>query len=351
MIKIKKIKSVEPVYDISVPETENFFANNILVHNCLEVSQPTKPLKHINDPDGEIGICILGAINVLEINSDAEMEKVCDITVRLLDEIIDYQDYFCEAARNFATKRRSLGVGITNLAAYFAKHDVSYESKDAPNIADELMEKIQYFLLKSSNSLAKEKGQCEWFNGSKYAHGHLPIDTYKKDVDAVVTRKSAMDWESLRSEIKEHGLRHSTLSACMPCESSSVIQSSTNGIEPVRSLLTYKKSKSGQLPVLVPHIAQWKNRYSLAYDLPDNIGIINISAALQKWVDMAISTNRYYNYSHYENGMLPDIKVLKEILYAYKMGLRTLYYTNTDDGDKQEHAEKEESCSSGACSI
>jgi len=318
---------------------------------CMEVCQPVKPLKNINDPDGEIGICVLSAINVLEINSDAEMEDICDITVRMLDELIDYQDYFAPAAENFAKKRRSLAVGITNFAAYLAKNGVKYEDPEAPNVADELMEKIQYFLLKASCQLAKEKGPCEKFDRTKYSLGILPIDTYKKDVDSVVTRKPSMDWESLRAEIKEFGLRNSTVSALMPCESSSVIQSSTNGIEPVRSLVTYKESKSRQLPVIVPNIHQWKNKYTLAFDMKDNIGMINIVAALQKWVDMSISANRYYNYAHYEGGALPDSKVIREFLYAYKMGWRTGYYLNTNDGDKQSAANQEESCSSGACSL
>lgn len=318
---------------------------------CLEVQQPVTPLKGINDPDGEIGICILSAINVLEIHSDSEMEKICDITVRMLDEVIDYQKYFALAAANFAQKRRSLGVGITNFAAYLAKHGVKYDSTEAPNIADELMEKVQYFLLKSSNNLAKEKGVCELFKDSKYSKGILPLDTYKKEIDIVVTRKPSMDWESLRQEILKSGLRHSTLSALMPCESSSVIQNSTNGIEPPRSLITYKKSKARQLPMIVPHYQQLKNKYTLAFDMKDNVGIINVVGALQKWVDMAISGNRYYNYYHYEGGRLPDSKVIKEFLHAYKMGWKAGYYLNTDDGDKQSHTEEVNSCESGACSI
>lgn len=320
-----------------------------MVNLCLEVNQITTPLKGINDPEGEIGICILGAINALEIDSDDELEEICDISVRTLEEVIDYQDYFAPAAENFAKKRRSLGIGITNFAAYLAKHGVKYDDPEAPNIADELMEKIQYYLLKSSNQLAKEKGPCEKFGETKYAKGILPIDTYKKDVDTVVTRKPTKDWESLRADILKYGLRHSTLSALMPCESSSVIQNSTNGIEPVRSLITYKKSKARSLPVIVPHIHQWQNKYTLAFDLKDNIGIINISAAFQKWTDMSISMNEYYNYSHYENGALPDAKVIKEFLHAYKMGVKTGYYLNTDDGDKQ--SANESTCESGACAI
>ena len=324
---------------------------------CVEVLHPTKPLQHIDDPDAEIGICILSAINVFEIKSDAEMEKVCDITVRMLDELIDYQSYFVKAAENFTVNRRSLGIGITNFAAYMAKKGVKYTEKEAPNLADELMEKIQYFLLKSSSTLAKEKGPCAKFDRTKYSQGWLPIDSYKKEVDEFVTRKPAMDWEGLRAIIKQNGLRHSTLSAIMPCESSSVIQNSTNGIEPIRSYMTYKKSKSRTLPVIVPNATHYKNSYTLAYEMEDNVGMIKIIAAMQKWVDMSISANMYYNYAHYEGGALPDSKVIKEILLAYKLGWRTGYYNNTDDGDKQSLGEEqsdnaiEDNCASGACAI
>ena len=324
---------------------------------CVEVLHPTKPLQHPDDKNAEIGICILSAINVLEIQSDAEMEKVCDIIVRILDQLIDYQDYFLPAAENFTKNRRSLGIGITNFAAYLAKQGVKYTDDEAPNVADELMEKVQYYLLSSSCDLSSEKGRCPKFNKTKYSQGWLPIDNYKKEIDEFVTRKNSMDWEGLRARIKEFGLRHSTVSAIMPCESSSVIQCSTNGIEPIRSYITYKKSKARTLPVIVPNYTSYKNKYTLAYDMEDNTGLIKIVGALQKWVDMSISANMYYNYAHYENGALPDSKVIKEILLAYKLGWRTGYYNNTDDGDKQSFNEEEQNdnnddgCESGACAL
>jgi ribonucleoside-diphosphate reductase alpha chain len=285
------------------------------------------------------------------------MEKVCDIIVRILDQLIDYQDYFLPAAENFTKNRRSLGIGITNFAAYLAKHDVKYTDEEAPNVADELMEKVQYYLLSSSCNLSQEKGKCPKFNKTKYSQGWLPIDNYKKEIDEFVTRKHSMDWEGLRERIKEHGLRHSTVSAIMPCESSSVIQCSTNGIEPIRSYITYKKSKARTLPVIVPNYSSYKSRYTLAYDMENNEGLIKIVGALQKWVDMSISANMYYNYAHYENGALPDSKVIKEILLAYKLGWRTGYYNNTDDGDKQSlndgepNDNIEDGCESGACAL
>jgi ribonucleoside-diphosphate reductase alpha chain len=319
---------------------------------CVEILHPTKPLQHLNDENAEIGICILSAINVFEIQSDAEMEKVCDVIVRLLDQLIDYQDYFLPAAENFTKNRRSLGIGITNFAAYLAKHGIKYTDENAPNAADELMEKIQYYLLSASCNIASEKGMCSKFSKTKYSKGWLPIDSYKKEIDEFVTRKPSMDWEKLRANIKQYGLRHSTVSAIMPCESSSIIQCSTNGIEPIRSYFTYKKSKARTLPVIVPNYSSLKNKYTLAYEMKDNEGLIKIVGALQKWVDMSISANMYYNYSHYENGALPDSKVIKEILMAYKLGWRTGYYNNTDDGDKQSVGDEVNSnCESGACAL
>jgi len=320
---------------------------------CQEVTQPVIPARSLHDEDAEIGICILAAINWLEISSDSEFEKVCDITVRMLDEIIDYQEYFCPAAKNFATKRRSLGVGITNLAALLAKHNLKYEDSETPNFVSEMMEKQQYFLLKSSLELAKEKGRCEKFERTTYSQGLLPIDHYKKDkLDSIVTSPLKMDWEQLRKDILQYGLRHSTLTAHMPCESSSVIQNSTNGIEPIRSLITYKKSKASTVPVIAPSANQWKSRYTIAFDMKDNTGYLNVCAAIQKFTDMAMSINMYYDYSHYPNKMIPHSKVIKEMMYHYSLGGKTIYYTNTNDNDKEQLMDKEsDSCSSGACSI
>lgn len=350
MIKIKKLSNREAVYDISVKDNHNFYANKILVHNCVEVTHPTKPIQHIDDSEGEIGICVLSAINVLEIKDDQDLQDTCEVIVRMLDELIDYQEYFTKAAENFTKKRRSLGIGITNLAALLAKNNLKYTDAEAPNFVDALMEKIQYYLISTSVDLAIEKGRCEKFERTKYSQGILPIDTYKKKVDTVVTRKPSLDWEALRTRVITSGMRHSTLTALMPCESSSVIQNTTNGIEPPKSLLTYKGSKANSVPVLVPNYSTCKNKYTLQFDMLDNMGYINIVAALQKWVDMSISANLYYNYDHYPNKALPDAKLIKEILYAYSMGIKTLYYSNTYDGDKQS-ATDEAGCASGACAI
>lgn len=322
---------------------------------CVEITQPTIPIKSVDDPNGEIGVCILAALNVLNLKSDLEIKTACDLSVRMLDELIDHQTYPIKAAENFTTKRRSLGIGVTNLAALFAKNNLRYDdpdSSDAPNFVDELFEKIQYNLIDTSVELAKEKGACEKFDRTTYSKGILPIDTYNKNVDSVVTRKPSKDWDALREKVLSHGMRNSTLTAIMPCESSSVVSNSTNGIEPIKQYLIFKSSKVGNLPFIVPNYSKWKNRYTLQFDMKNNKGYSNITGAIQKWIDMAISCMHYYNYEHYEENKLPDSKLIQEMLYHYKMGNKTLYYTYSNDMDKQSINSKEEAgCEGGSCAI
>tara|TARA_R110000751_G_scaffold7610_1_gene30900 strand:+ start:6244 stop:8472 length:2229 start_codon:yes stop_codon:yes gene_type:complete len=316
---------------------------------CQEIIHPTIPIKSIDDEDGEIGICILSALNLLEMSNDKDIENACRMAVRTLESIIDYQDYPVLAGENFTKRRRSLGIGITNLAGFLAKNKLKYQDPDTLKLVHETMERIQWNLISASCELAEELGPCEKFNETKYSDGLLPIDWYKKSVDELVKPKYNMDWEGLRKRVKEHGLRHSTLSAIMPCESSSVIQNSTNGIEPVRNLLTHKKAKNGILKQLVPNYHMRKNYYSLAWEMTDNKAIMNIASVIQKFVDMSMSTNLYYNYSHYEDGNIPLSVLIKDQIYGYKYGLKNFYYANTPDGDGE--TEKDMNCESGACAI
>jgi ribonucleoside-diphosphate reductase alpha chain len=316
---------------------------------CQEIIHPTKPIKSIDDPDGEIGICILSALNLLELNSEKDIAAACRVAVGTLESIIDYQDYPVLAGENFTKKRRSLGIGITNLAGFLAKNKVLYTDNAALHLIHEIMEQIQWHLISASCDLAKEKGSCAKFADTKYAQGLLPIDWYKKTVDELVKPHYNMDWEELRERVKQYGLRHSTLSAIMPCESSSVIQNSTNGIEPVRSLLLYKKAKNGILKQLVPNYHMRKNYYTMAWDMTTNKHMMDIAAVIQKFVDMSMSTNLYYNYSHYEDGNIPLSVLIKDQVYGYKYGLKNFYYANTPDGDGE--TEQEVNCESGACAI
>ena len=339
------------VMNIDNTNEHSSFTNPIYMSNlCQEITLPTTPISHIDsEEDGEIALCILSAINVGAIRKLNDLESISYNIVKSLDYIIDNQYYPVNASKKML-KRRSIGVGVTNLAYYLAKNGFSYEDKGAISLVDELAENIQYYLLKASVRLAKERGKCEWFEHTKYSKGILPIDTYAKEVDNICKRKLTHNWTELRAEIKKHGLRNSTLTALMPCESSSLVTNSTNGIEPPRSLVTIKKSKQGLIPQVVPEIAKLKNKYTLAYDMKSNVGYINICAVLQKYFDQAISVNHYYNFAKYEEGNLPMSVVAKDILYSYKVGLKTLYYANTDDG-KTDTVEEDSDCAGGACKL
>jgi ribonucleoside-diphosphate reductase alpha chain len=298
---------------------------------CQEITLPTYPIQHIDDHLGEIALCILSAVNVGKINSDKELEELCDLSVRGLEELIDHQEYPVKAAEIATKSRRSLGVGFIGLAHYLAKLGHKYESQEAWDAVHGLAESFQYFLIKSSNEIAKEKGWCENFGRTKYSDGILPIDTYKKDVDEICSQPLQHDWESLRASILKHGLRHSTLSAQMPSESSSVVSNATNGIEPPRGYLSIKKSKKGPLKQVVPSYGTLKNNYTLLWDMPDNTGYINIVAVMQKFFDQAISGNWSYNPEHYDDNEVPVSVMANDLLTTYKLGWKTSYYQNTHD--------------------
>ena len=298
---------------------------------CQEITLPTKPLQHIDDADSEIALCILSAVNVGKIKHLDDLEELCDLSVRGLEELIDYQGYPVEAARNSTLNRRSLGVGYIGLAHYLARHGEHYNDPRSWKLVHDLTEAFQYYLLKSSNTLAKEKGACGYFNRTKYADGILPIDTYKKDVDEIVPNELNYDWETLRTSILEHGLRHSTLSAQMPSESSSVVSNATNGIEPPRDYLSIKKSKKGPLKQIVPQYTSLKNNYTLLWEMPNNDGYINVVAVIQKFFDQAISGNWSYNPENYPDNEVPVSVMAKDFLTTYKYGWKTSYYQNTND--------------------
>jgi ribonucleoside-diphosphate reductase alpha chain len=315
--------------------THSSFKDPIYMSNlCQEITLPTKPIQHIDDPEGEIALCILSAINIgaLTLNKEnAELEELCELSVRALEEIIEYQGYPVKAAEISTKARRSLGIGYIGLAHYLAKHKVKYADKEAWKLVHDLTESFQYYLLKASNKLAEERGACEYFHRTKYSDGIMPIDTYKEDVNEIVGKKLNHDWTTLRKNIKQHGLRHSTLSAQMPSESSSVVSNATNGIEPPRGYLSVKKSKKGPLKQIVPQYSQLKNFYTLLWDMKGNEGYINIVAVMQKFFDQAISGNWSYNPLQYENNEVPMSIMMKDMLTTYKLGWKTSYYQNTYD--------------------
>ena len=325
------------IMNIDHCNSHSSFLDKVEMSNlCQEITLPTKPLQHIDDPDGEIALCILSAINVGKVRSDHELEELCDLTVRALDELIDYQKYPVIAAENGTKNRRSLGVGYIGLAHYLAKLGFKYDSQEAWDAVHSLSESFQYFLLKASNNLAKEKGKCGYFNRTKYSNGTLPIDTYKKDVDEITKVSYQHDWDSLRTDIATHGLRHSTLSAQMPSESSSVVSNATNGIEPPRGFLSVKKSKKGPLKQVVPQYSSLKNNYTLLWDMPSNDGYIKVVSVMQKFFDQGISGNWSYNPTNYEDNQIPMEVMAQDLLSTYKYGWKTSYYQNTFDNKSDE---------------
>ena len=329
------------IMNIDHCNSHSSFKDKINMSNlCQEITLPTDPISHIDDELGEIALCILSAVNVGKIRSDEELEDLCDLSVRSLEELIDYQEYPVAAAERATKARRSLGVGFIGLAHYLAKLGYAYDSQEAWDAVHGLSESFQYYLLKSSNQLAKEKGWCENFGRTKYADGILPIDTYKSDVDEICSQELVHDWDGLRASINEFGLRHSTLSAQMPSESSSVVSNATNGIEPPRDYLSIKKSKKGPLKQIVPQYGTLKNNYTLLWDMESNRGYINVVAVMQKFFDQAISGNWSYNPENYPDNEVPVSTMAQDFLTTYKYGWKTSYYQNTHDMKSDEMEEE-----------
>jgi len=318
---------------------------------CLEIALPTKPLQDINDKEGEIALCTLAAFNLGALENLDELEELSDLIVRALDSLLSYQDYPMPAAEQASMARRTLGVGVINYAYYLAKNGVKYSDGSALGLTHRAFEAIQYYLLKASNNLAKEVGACEKFNETTYAQGILPIDTYKKELDAVCNEELQYDWEALRADIQSHGLRNSTLTALMPSETSSQISNATNGIEPPRGYISVKASKDGILKQVVPEFGALKEQYELLWNWPNNDGYLQLVGVMQKFVDQAISANTNYDPSKFEGGKVPMKLLLKDLLAAYKLGLKTLYYHNTRDGASDSQEDMDDGCEGGACKI
>jgi len=317
---------------------------------CMEIALPTHPLDDLNDPHGEIALCTLSAFNLGALESLDELEGLADLVVRALDALLDYQDYPVRAALNATEKRRSLGVGVINYAYYLAKNNTRYSDAKALGLTHRTFEAIQYYLLKASMQLARESGPCKAFEETTYAKGILPIDTYKRDIDTFCDEPLHLDWDSLRRDIRTHGLRNSTLTALMPSETSSQIANATNGIEPPRGLVSVKQSKDGILRQVVPEFERLKDQYELLWQIPNNDGYLKLVGVMQKFVDQSISANTNYDPQRFEGGRVPMKQLLKDLLQAYKYGLKTLYYHNTRDGAGDEDL-SDDDCASGACKI
>lgn len=318
---------------------------------CMEITLPTKPLNSMEDEEGEIALCTLSAVNLGAIKSLDELEEICELAVRSLDMLLDYQNYPVRAAQISTMNRRPLGIGVTNYAYYLAKNNVKYSDGSANELTHQTFEALQYYSLKASVKLAKEFGACPLFNETKYSKGLLPIQTYKKDIDEFARIKLDLNWGELSKQIEKYGLRNSTLTALMPCESSSQVSNSTNGIEPPRGFVSVKQSKDGILKQIVPEYDKLRDQYELLWDIKDNKGYLQLVAIMQKFVDQSISANTHYDPSLFDGGKVPMKVFLMDLLNAYKCGIKTLYYHNTRDGGGAEVTIKEEGCTSGSCTI
>lgn len=335
------------IMNIDHCNSHSSFMDKVEMSNlCQEITLPTKPLQHIDDENGEIALCILSAINIGKIRDLEDLDVLCDLAVRSLDELIDFQGYPVRAAEIATRARRSLGIGYIGLAHYLAKHGHRYEDPEAWKSVHDLTEAFQYYLIQATVNLAKEKGACEYSHRTKYGNGILPIDTYKNEVDEIVPNELHYDWESLRAQVNQYGVRNSTLSAQMPSESSSVVSNATNGIEPPRGYLSIKKSKKGPLKQIVPQYGTLKNNYDLLWEMKSNKGYINIVAVMQKFFDQAISGNWSYNPEHYPNNEIPVSIMAQDLLTTYKYGWKTSYYQNTYDIKTDEMDDSNESLDS-----
>jgi len=319
---------------------------------CLEIALPTKPLNDVNDEEGEIALCTLSAINLGALESLDELEDLSDLAVRALDSLLDYQGYPLPAAKHASMGRRTLGIGVINYAYYLAKNGVRYSDGSAKALTHRTFEALQFNLMKASVNLAKEFGACPMFNETTYAQGLMPTDTYKKDLDGVCAEPLHCDWDGLRKEILEHGIRNSTLTALMPSETSSQISNATNGIEPPRGLISVKSSKDGILKQVVPEFETLKDQYELLWSIPNNKGYLELVGIMQKFVDQTISANTNYDPARYPDGKVPVKQIIQDMLTAYKLGVKTLYYHNPRDGASDTQVElQDDGCAGGACKI
>jgi ribonucleoside-diphosphate reductase alpha chain len=351
-------KETGRIYKINVDNTNKYGSFDETVapvrmsNLCTELTLPTKPLQFSDDPDGEIALCTLAAINFGKMKELTDFEKPAELLVRALNELLDYQEYPMKAAYNSTMGRRPLGVGISNLAYWIAKNGYKYSDDSSLLHFGEMMEAFQYYLMKASVEVAKENGPCPMFNETKYSKGIMPVDAYKLALDEILPHNESVDWNWLRNEIAEHGMANSTLSALMPVETSSQIINATNGIEPPRSLVSVKGSADGRLKQVVPGFPRLKNKYELAWDMPNTRGYLKVAAVAQKYVDQAISTNTWYNPENYENNEIPMLELIQDDLLSYRYGLKTLYYCNTYDGASDDYSDDDDNnCAGGGCKL
>ncbi len=355
--------------------THSSFKDNIYMSNlCQEITLPTSPLSNVDGDEGEIAMCILSNVNLGKLDDISELDDLTDLLVRFLDELIDYQEYPVKVAEISTKSRRSLGIGVSDVFNFLAKNDLHYDTIMGRKVVHEYMERFQFGLISASANLAKEKGACAFYDRTKYSDGLFPIDTYNKNVDQIVPNDLKCDWAKLRKQVKKYGLRNSALSAIPPAASSSIVSNSTPGVDPVRKYLIAKMSKYGPLKQLVPGYDEYAENFTLAWEI-DNEAYVKFVAVFQKFLDQSISTNLYYDIARYENHKVPVKDLIRHEGMAYRYGLKSLYYLNSNDNSGEasqllaqndNHAETSngktngqydgieievDACEGGACSV
>jgi len=338
MLKIRTI-TVDPsdVYDLTVPETECFFANDILVHNCQEILLPTRPFQRIEDPEGRIALCTLGSINWGAFRNPQDMKKACKVLVRSLSNLLNYQDFLSIQSKLANKDFEPLGVGITNLAYWHAKRGLKYGEPNALAEVKRWIEHQAYYLTETSVDLAQERGACDRSQYTWYGRGVFPWERRNPGVNELTDFVPSLDWEPLREKMKKYGIRNATLMAIAPVESSSVVLNSTNGIELPMELISVKESKAGSFVQVVPEYKRLKNKYQLMWDQTDCVGYLKTAAVLAAYIDQSISTNTFYNPAHFKNTKIPATLISKNLMLASKWGLKTIYYSLINKvGAKQE---------------
>jgi len=327
MIKIKKIK-VEPtdVYDLSVPETECFFANNILVHNC-EILLPTKSFKRLDDDEGRIALCTLGSLNWGAFRNPEDMRRANRILLRSLNNILDYQDFLSIQSKLSNDEIRPIGIGITNLAYWHAKRGLKYGTPEALAEVKTWTEHQAYYLTEATVELAKERGACLHSAKTRYGQGIFPWELRAEGVNELTKFNPELDWEALREQMKQYGVRNATVMAVAPVESSSVVINSTNGIEMPMSLITVKESKAGSLIQVAPEYNKLKSKYQLMWEQKDCIDYLKTAAVIAAYTDQSISTNTFYSPRHFADRKVPTTLIAKNLMLAHKFGLKSIYYS------------------------
>lgn len=364
MLKIRKLNKQIPVYDITVEETHNFYANGILVHNCSEIFLPTRAMKfdglkqtdfeNITDydlNDGMISLCILGCVNFGKLTNITRIDTLTSLMVRFLDNLIDIQDYLMDATKYPTKGYRFLGIGISDFAHFLAKHEARLGTQKAKELTHRWAERFQYGLIKASVSLAKERGPCEYYKQSLYSDGVLPIDTYNKNIDSLIANNLLCDWEGLRKDLLKYGIRNTALSAIPPTASSSLVSNSTQGVDPIQSITDTFESASYTVKSLVPDFEKEKY-YMKAWEMPNNDSseYLKLIAVINKFIDQGISVNQWYDLTKIPNRVLDSNRVKRDILTAYKYSLKSLYYIRTRDKENKSDTVVS-GCGSGGCAI